>query len=96
MHRDTCMRVCVCVCDAIHSFIDVEHARTRKQKKNKGNPRGQVYLEVPNKFTKPARGQSKTKIAKKITKRNKKTEREAQQEAKLMQSKGQRRSGKKE
>ena len=33
--------------------------------------------------------QQRQKIAKKITKRNKKTEREAQQEAKLMQAKGQ-------
>ena len=51
-----------------------------------------IYIRsiyVSNKFTKPVRGQRKTKIAKKITKRNKKTEREAQQEAKLMQAKGQ-------
>ena len=37
---------------------------------------------MPKKLTKPARGEIKTKIAKKIVKRNKKTERDAQQEAK--------------
>ena len=39
-----------------------------------------TYVSI--KLTKPARGETKTKIAQKITKRNKKTEREAQQGAK--------------
>ena len=67
-----CVCMCVCVCNAIHSFIDSMWSIHEREKKNKDKPRGQACLEVSNKFTKSARGQSKTKILKKLQKEMKK------------------------
>ena len=68
-----------------------EHARTRQQEKEQG----QANYQVSQKGAKPKRWENKIKVVQKIGKRNKKTERETQQEAKYLKDKRQKKSGQK-
>ena len=67
------------------------HTRKEEQEKEQG----QANYQVPQKGAKPKRWENKIKVVQKIGKRNKKTERETQQEAKCLKDKRQKKTGKK-